>query len=91
MQRRSRPTVSVPGEGSQTLVKSRLEHRHQTLPRKRYQFLSLSLLQNHDDAFRGTGPPQRYRAHLKELALQLAIQPSSLEHSTKMRMLLSNP
>ena len=91
VQLRARLTVSVLREGLQTLVKSRLELQHRTLQRKRCQLLNLSLLQDHDDNYRGTGLPQRYRAHLKELALQLAIQPSSLKHSTKMRMLLSNP
>ena len=75
----------------QTLVKSRLELQHRTLQRKRCQLLNLSLLQDHDDNYRGTSLPQRYRAHLKEPALQLEIQPSSLKHSTRMRMLLSNP
>ena len=84
-------TVSVLREVLQTLVKSRLELQHRTLQRKRCQLLNLSLLQDHDDNYRGTGLPQRYRAHLKELALQLVIQPSSLLHSTKMRMLLNNP
>ena len=91
VQRRARLTVSVPRGGWQTLVKSRLELQHRTLQRKRCQLLNLSLLQDHDETFRGTGLPQRYRAHLKEPALQLVTQPSSLKHSTKMRMLLSNP
>ena len=91
VQLRARLTVSVLREGLQTLVKSRLELQHRTLERKRYQLLHLSLLQDHDDNYRGTGLPQRYRAHHKELALQLEIQPSSLKHSTRMRMLLSSP
>ena len=91
VQRRARLAVSVLREGSQTLAKSRLEHQHQTLPRKLCQLLDLSDLQDHDDAFRGIGLPQHYRVHPKEPALQLVIQPSSLKHSTKMRMLLSNP
>ena len=91
VQRRARLAVSVVREGLQTLAKSRLEHQHQTLPRKLCQLLDLSDLQDHDDAFRGIGLPQHYRVHPKEPALQLVTQPSSLKHSTKMRMLLSNP
>ena len=91
MQLRARLTVSVLREGLQTPVKSRQELQHRTLQRKRCQLLNLSLLQDHDGSYRGTGLPQRYRAHLKEPALQLAILQSSLQHSTRMRMLLSNP
>ena len=70
VQRRARLAVSVPREGSQTLVKSRLELRHQTPQRKQCQLLDLSLLQDHDDTFRGTGHLLHYRVHPKAPALR---------------------
>ena len=68
-----------------------MEHQHQPLLRKVCPLLNLSVLLDHDDAYRGTGQLQHYHVHLKEPALRVAILPSSLLHSTKMRMLLISP
>ena len=84
-------TVSVLREGLQTLVKSLQELPHQTLTRRRCRFPNLSLHHEHDGNLRGTGHPLHFRVHPKELVLLCETPPSSLLHSTKMRLQLRNP
>ena len=83
-------TVSVLREGLQTLVKSHQELPHQTLMRRRCRSLNLSLHREHDGTFRGTGHHLHYRAHPKALAPRCETPPSSLLHSTEMKMRLNN-
>ena len=78
-------TASVPREGLQTVVKSFLELRHQTL-RRRCHSLNLSLHHEHDGTFRGTGHLLHYRVHPRELVLLCGTPPSSLLHSTETKM-----
>ena len=84
------PTVSVPREGSQTLVKSLLELQHQTLRRRRCHSPSLSVPHDHDEHFCGSGHLLHYRVHPNALAPQCETQPSRPLHSTEIKMRLSN-
>ena len=83
-------TVSVLREGLQTVVKSLQELQHQTLTRRRCHSPNLSLHHEHDGTFRGTGHHLHYRVHPKALALRCEPPPSSLLHSTEMKMRLNN-
>ena len=82
--------VSVVREGLQTLAKSRLEHQHQTLPRKLCQRLNLSVPHDHDENYRGTGHPLHYRVHPKAPARQCGTPQSSPMHSTETKMRRNN-